>query len=247
MGPLDTYINRHPIQIPAGSEMLVWGRTKSGVNGKDYECLVKPLEVGEVLIAQTLSTIHGVRVLKRVQNLNDSPMYLYRHQKLAKTCIIDPADALSRFPPDAATLDAEEEREGVEIPLLTHVRAHVARAMCVGAGKANQENSPNATLGVPLYPERTPPQWSSLQGEDPTLRRVSWYLQRGHRPNKQERRQESKLVLRILQHWERLSLIGGVLCRTLRDPKEVDPVIQLLVPEGEQHSVWQLYHECAGH
>lgn len=87
-------INRHPIQIPPRSEMLVWGRTKTGVDGRDYQCLVEPVEVGEVLIARTLSTVHDGRLLIRVQNLNDSPMYLYRHQKLAKTFIIDPADII---------------------------------------------------------------------------------------------------------------------------------------------------------
>lgn len=74
--------------------MLVWGRTKTGVDGRDYQCLVEPVEVGEVLIARTLSTVHDGRLLIRVQNLNDSPMYLYRHQKLAKTFIIDPADII---------------------------------------------------------------------------------------------------------------------------------------------------------
>lgn len=50
--------------------------------------------------------------------------------------------------------------------------------MCVGAGKANRENLPNTTLGVPFYPGRTLSQGSRLQGEDPALSRVSWYLQR---------------------------------------------------------------------
>lgn len=37
-----------------------------------------------------------------------------------------------------------------------------------------------------------------------------------------------------------------VLYSTLWDLIEVDPVIQLLVPEGEQKSIWQLYHEHTG-
>lgn len=38
-----------------------------------------------------------------------------------------------------------------------------------------------------------------------------------------------------------------MLCRTRQDPKEVDPIIQHVVPEGERHYIWQLYHERAGH
>lgn len=38
-----------------------------------------------------------------------------------------------------------------------------------------------------------------------------------------------------------------MLCRTSHDTKEVDPVVQILVPEGEKDSIWQLYHEYAGH
>ncbi|KAK7913452.1 hypothetical protein WMY93_013663 [Mugilogobius chulae] len=37
-------INRHPVLIPAQSEVLLWGRTKGGIDGKDYQCLVEPLE-----------------------------------------------------------------------------------------------------------------------------------------------------------------------------------------------------------
>lgn len=125
-------------------------------------------------------------------------------------CINQSADALSRFPSHAAMLDVEEERESVEIPSFAHVRACVATAMCVGAGKANRENLPNTKLGMPFYLEHTLSQGSRLQGEDPALSRGSWYLQRGHRTNKQERQQESKLVLCILQNWECLSLIEGV-------------------------------------
>ncbi|KAK7944445.1 hypothetical protein WMY93_000173 [Mugilogobius chulae] len=38
-------INRHPVLIPAQSEVLLWGRTKGGIDGKDYQCLVEPLEM----------------------------------------------------------------------------------------------------------------------------------------------------------------------------------------------------------
>lgn len=50
--------------------------------------------MGEVLIARTFSTVHGERVVIRVQNLSDSPQYINRHQKLAQTFIIDPADVI---------------------------------------------------------------------------------------------------------------------------------------------------------
>uniref|UniRef100_A0AAV2JK55 Uncharacterized protein n=1 Tax=Knipowitschia caucasica TaxID=637954 RepID=A0AAV2JK55_KNICA len=37
-------INRNPILIPARSEVLLSGWTKGGIDGKDYQCLVEPLE-----------------------------------------------------------------------------------------------------------------------------------------------------------------------------------------------------------
>ena len=82
---------------------------------------------------------------------------------------------------------------------------------------------------------------------DPTLTRVIKYVQRGSLPNKIELQQETKSVQQILRHWPRLSLVAGVLCRTRLDPKEVDPIIQLVLPKGERHYIWQLYHEQAGH
>lgn len=50
-------INHHPIHLPAQSEVLLWGRTKGGIEGKDYQCLVEPLEVSGFLIACSLSTV----------------------------------------------------------------------------------------------------------------------------------------------------------------------------------------------
>ncbi|CAK6984167.1 uncharacterized protein LOC120715933 [Scomber scombrus] len=85
-------INRRPVRVPAQSEVLLWGRTKAEPGGKDYQCLVEPEEVGGLFVARSLSTVQRGRVLIKIKNPNDSPMYLYRHQKLAKTCEVDPAD-----------------------------------------------------------------------------------------------------------------------------------------------------------
>lgn len=105
------------------------------------------------------------------------------------------ADALSRYPSPVVSEATEGQREEVEVPSFKQVEVNVVRAMCVGVSNSNQEGLQNVTCGVPLFPERTPSQWSALQGEDSTLRRVACYLQRGHQPNKRERQQESKPVL----------------------------------------------------
>ena len=94
-------ISSRPIKIPAQSEVLLWGRTKGGVEGKDYQCLVEPLEVGALLIARSLSIVQHGRVLIKVRNPNNAPMYLYRNQLLAKTCEIKAADI---FPENNVTL-----------------------------------------------------------------------------------------------------------------------------------------------
>lgn len=63
----------------------------------------------------------------------------------------------------------QRKKEGVEILSSAHIRTLLAKAVCVGAGKANHENFPNARLGVPLHPQPKPSQWSSLKEEDPTF------------------------------------------------------------------------------
>ena len=37
-------IDRRPVRVPAQSEVLLWGRTRAGPSGKDYQCLVEPEE-----------------------------------------------------------------------------------------------------------------------------------------------------------------------------------------------------------
>lgn len=163
------------------------------------------------------------------------------------------ADALSRFPPAVPASDSEDARDGLEISSFAYIGAQAAKAMCISAGRTPRLGSQHVTPGTPLFPERTPGQWQRLQSIDPTLARVLMYLQRGRQPNKRERQLETQSVWQTLRHWHRLPLIdccvllGLRLCRTQQDPKEIDPIIQVLVPEGERHSVWQLYHEQAGH
>lgn len=155
------------------------------------------------------------------------------------------ADALSRFPPEKPVLDSEEVSEGLEIPSFTHIGSTVARAMCIGAGSPNTAEP--AQVGIPVFPERTQVQWQNIQNDDPVLAQVSMYVQRGYPPNKIERKNESKMILQVLSHWDRLLVIDGVLHRRRHDPKELDPVFQILLPEGERYHVWQMYHTQAGH
>ncbi|KAK7887202.1 hypothetical protein WMY93_026823 [Mugilogobius chulae] len=145
------------------------------------------------------------------------------------------ADALSRFPPDIPTMDSEEAREGLEIPSFTHVGANIARAMCIGVGGQLDRNK---EIGMAIFPERTRVQWQNLQNDDPVLAKVAMYVHRGYSPNRQEQLNESKETLQILRHWDRLMLIEGVLHRKRYDPKEMDSIFQILLPEGHPEDVY---------
>lgn len=34
-------LNKHPLKISASSELVVWGRTKTGLDGRDYDCVIE--------------------------------------------------------------------------------------------------------------------------------------------------------------------------------------------------------------
>lgn len=88
-----------------------------------------------------------------------------------------------------------------------------------------------------VLPERTWVQWQNLRHNDPVLTRVAMYVQRGHPANRLERRNESKITLQVLSHWDRLILTNGVLHLRLHDPKEPDTIFQILLSEGERYNV----------
>lgn len=85
-------INRYPLEIPGHSEVLVWGRTKAGIQKRDYQCLVEPFGESDVLTARAVSTVKQGRLPIRVRNISSTPVYLRRHQKLAKAFVVEPAD-----------------------------------------------------------------------------------------------------------------------------------------------------------
>ncbi|XP_042559955.1 uncharacterized protein LOC122128976 [Clupea harengus] len=74
------------------SEVLVWGRTKAGIQKRDYQCLVEPFGESDVLTARAVSTVKQGRLPIRVRNISSTPVYLRRHQKLAKAFVVEPAD-----------------------------------------------------------------------------------------------------------------------------------------------------------
>ena len=58
---------------------------------------------------------------------------------------------------------------------------------------------------------------TSLQRGDPCLSRVLYFVERQRRPSRRERPHEPAGALRLLRHWEQLTIKDGVLYRTSKE------------------------------
>lgn len=92
-----------------------------------------------------------------------------------------------------------------------------------------------------------PEHWRQKQQGDLTLRRLAEYVIRGTRPTKEERRQESAAVLRLMQQWPRLQHLEGVLIRRVLDAATHEVYNQILIPLQERRPTWEAFHEKNGH
>lgn len=87
--------NRHPVKIPANSEVLLCGRTRPGPKREDYECIIEPLCVYPgVSSARTLATVRRGRVIIKLRNIGSSPVYVYRNQRVGEVWYVKPTDAI---------------------------------------------------------------------------------------------------------------------------------------------------------
>jgi transposase InsO family protein len=92
-----------------------------------------------------------------------------------------------------------------------------------------------------------PQRWRMWQEEDEDLKLVRTWLGEGAWPEGEERRAQTRVVRGLLGQKERLFLKEGVVCRSLQNPTRGDEVCQVVVPEGQCHSLLQAYHSKLGH
>ncbi|XP_062386073.1 uncharacterized protein LOC134073108 [Sardina pilchardus] len=100
---------------------------------------------------------------------------------------------------------------------------------------------------VPVGWGWNPRQWAELQAEDPDLRVVHAYLERGALPPAEERRAQTQTVRQILSHWGKLSLQEGVLCRAIQDNATHEVMLQVVVPQPQIQALLKAYHTDMGH
>ena len=81
------------IRVPARSEVVVWGRTRKGPHGANYEAMIEAVsEETDVGVARSLVTVREGRVPVRLCNPHPYNLYVGRYQKLGKLYPVDAAD-----------------------------------------------------------------------------------------------------------------------------------------------------------
>lgn len=117
---------------------------------------------------------------------------------------------------------------------------------------------PHALLLPQLIQSIQPPELSDFhplprdelvakQLADPCLSRVFHFVERQRRPSRRERPHEPVEALRLLRHWEKLSIKLGVLYRTSKDAVTKRKTYQYVVPSAVRDTVLRGVHDEAGH
>ncbi|KAI2644940.1 Transposon Ty3-G Gag-Pol polyprotein [Labeo rohita] len=87
---------------------------------------------------------------------------------------------------------------------------------------------------------------STAQEQDNTVSRALFYVQQQRRPDN-ERSSESPLVIRLLKHWNKLTIRDGMLFRVKRDNHVNNKLHQFIVPDALKQEVLHGLHDAAGH
>ena len=86
-------VGRQRIRVPARSEMVVWGRTRGGPHGANYNALIDPMmEATDLGVARSIVTVRGGRVPVRLCNPHPYSVLVGRYQKLGRLYPLEGAD-----------------------------------------------------------------------------------------------------------------------------------------------------------
>uniref|UniRef100_A0AAV2MR25 Uncharacterized protein n=1 Tax=Knipowitschia caucasica TaxID=637954 RepID=A0AAV2MR25_KNICA len=109
------------VTVPPRSELLVWGRAKSGPRGVNYSALVEAMpDAGAIGVAKTLVLVKGGRLPLRVCNPHPYSVSLSRFEKLGRMSSIEDGDV-----PGAEDLCLSLVEEGVvEMSLIKTAVSH---------------------------------------------------------------------------------------------------------------------------
>ncbi|KAG1924959.1 interleukin-1 receptor accessory protein-like 1-A, partial [Pimephales promelas] len=87
----------------------------------------------------------------------------------------------------------------------------------------------------------------TMQEQDGTVSRVVYYIRRHKRPDKRERAKEPRSVIKLLKHWNKLTLQDGMLFKVKRDHNMNKQLYQFIVPDCLKQQVLHGIHDAAGH
>lgn len=87
----------------------------------------------------------------------------------------------------------------------------------------------------------------SLQEQDAAISRVKFYVQRHKRATRREAASEPGCVNKLLRHWKKLRVQGGILYRVKKDLRLSKKLFQFVVPDSLKHQVLLGVHDNAGH
>ncbi len=86
-----------------------------------------------------------------------------------------------------------------------------------------------------------------LQAEDPLIREFRFFWDRQRQPNKDERKEASPMLLKLLKQWDRITEKDGILFPQVESPEGGPAWNQLLLPQKLQEEVLLSLHDNHGH
>ena len=181
-----------------------------------------------------------------------------------------PYDALME---EANALNLDSVQDAFRQSCNPRVMPSLSSAVAVSLGPSVSNQAVSAVLERSLGQEHVPPQAFLLpqlvqsiqprehsdirplpketlmasQRADPCLSRVLHFVERQRRPSRRERGHEPADTLRLLRHWEKLSIKQGVLYRVSKDVVTQRKTYQYVVPLVLREEVLRGVHDEAGH
>ncbi|VDI56999.1 Hypothetical predicted protein [Mytilus galloprovincialis] len=162
--------------------------------------------------------------------------------KYRSGCANTNADALSRNPVDKEL--QVKLNQITQSTSLLELSGLITKASCeVDINQIDVERQMQCTQTFPKYSFNAMKQ---LQNSDDILSIVVKFVFDQHKPSQKILLKQPKEVRKILQKFDSLSLVNGVLYRTIEDP-EIGECKQLLVPETMKTYVLDTMHNLSGH
>lgn len=146
------------------------------------------------------------------------------------------ADALSRVTWEVPKGEVDEEDEGTEIPDLSRVPQQPPVARSSGVAINN-----TVLLG------KTEEEWAQAQEDDPDLKKIKQWVETGVWPKIEERSRLSSDGWKLLQQWDRLRILNGIMYRRVFLPTDLEERWQMVISGNLARRVALEGHEKGAH